>query len=140
MDRKTLLMAIDGSEHSNVVLDKTIEFAHLLGASVVLVYCHEKFPVILGEPLRDKEIARIIREAEATVQPFMERLESEKIPVEERLLEEPAGKMIANVAEIEKCDLIIMGSRGLSNLTHLIVGSVTNRVLQTAHCSVLVVR
>ncbi len=89
---------------------------------------------------RDKEISAIISEAEKLIKPFLQRFESENIPTEDRLMEEPAGTVISDIARIEKCDLIIMGSRGLTNLASLIVGSVTNRVLQTAPCSVLVVR
>jgi nucleotide-binding universal stress UspA family protein len=140
MGQKRILLAIDGSEHSSIVLEKAVDYAKLMDAGIILVHCHEKFPVNLGEPYRDKQIASIIDESEKLVAPFSQRLESEKIPVEERLMEEPAGKMIPDIAKIEKCDLIIMGSRGLSNLTHLVVGSVTTRVLQTAPCPVLVVR
>ncbi len=140
MGHKKILLAIDGSEHSRIVLDKAIEYAKLLDAGIILVHCHEKFPVNLGEPYRDQRIASIIGASEKLVRPFVQRLESEKIPVEDRLMEEPAGKMIADIAKIEQCDLIVMGSRGLSNLTHLVVGGVTTRVLQTAPCPVLVVR
>lgn len=140
MGQKRILLAIDGSEHSHTVLAKAIEYAKLLNTGIILVHCHEKFPVNLGEPYRDSQIAVIISESEKVVAPFVQRLESESIPVEDRLMEEPAGKMISEVAEIEKCDLIIIGSRGFSNLTNLIVGSVTTRVLQTAPCPVLVVR
>ncbi len=140
MDRKKILVAIDGSEHSHGVVDKAIEFARLLHAEAILVYCHQKFPVILGQPYRDKQIADILDESEKLIGPFLERLQKAEIAVEDRIMEEPAGKMIPEIARIENCDLIIMGSRGLSNLASMIVGSVTQRVLQTAPCSVLVVR
>ncbi len=140
MSRKKILVAVDGSEYSNKVLDKAIEYAKLLDGEIVFVNCHKRFPAIIGQPYRDKEIADIISGAEKLVKPFLQRFENENIPVEERLMEEPAGTMISDIAKIEKCDLIIMGSRGLTNLASMIVGSVTNRVLQTAPCSVLVVR
>lgn len=140
MKPEKILVAIDGSMHSEKVIDVTIEYARLFGSEVILVYCHRRFPTILGEPYRDKEIAGIIKEAEKIVNPYMNRLSSADIRAESRLLEEPAGAAITGAAEIEKCDLIIMGSRGLSNIAGLIVGSVTNRVLQTAPCSVMVVR
>ena len=140
MDQKKIVLAIDESEHARLVVDSAIEYAKLLNAAVVLVYCHRKFPTLLGEPYRGNEIASIIREAENLVAPYIEQLKRENIPVEERLMEEPAGSMISDIARIEQGDLIIMGSRGLTNLASLIVGSVTNRVLQTAPCSVLVVR
>ncbi len=140
MGRKKILVAIDGSDYSHKVLDKAIEYAKLLDAEIVLVYCHKKFPVIIGQPHRDREIAAIIGETEKLMKPFLERFENENIAVAERFMEEPAGAIIPEVARIEKCDLIIMGSRGLTDLASLIVGSVTHRVLQTAPCSVLVVR
>ena len=140
MSRKKILLAVDGSDYSNVVIDKAIEYAKLLDGEIVFVYCHKRFPAIIGQPYRDNEIASTISEAEKLTKPFLQRLERENIPVEQRLMEEPAGTVISDVARIEKCDLVVMGSRGLTNLASLIVGSVTNRVLQTAPCSVLVVR
>jgi nucleotide-binding universal stress UspA family protein len=138
--KKRILLAIDGSEHSHSVLEIAIGYAKLLDSGIILVHCHEKFPVNLGEPYRDSQIANIIRASEKLIAPFLQRLRSENIDVEDRLMEEPAGKMIPEIAEIEKCELIVMGSRGMSNLTNLIVGSVATRVLQTAPCPVLVVR
>ncbi|MCP4755050.1 MAG: universal stress protein [Proteobacteria bacterium] len=58
----------------------------------------------------------------------------------ERILEEPAGSVIPNVAEIEKSSMIVMGSRGLTDLEGLFLGSVTHRVLHLAPCPVLVGR
>ncbi len=106
----------------------------------MLVYCHKKFPTVRGEPYLSEGIASILQDAEKLVEPYLQCLEKAGVPFEERLMEEPAGATITNVATIEKCELIIMGSRGLSNLEGLIIGSVTHRVLHLASCSVLVVK
>lgn len=137
---KKILLALDGSEHSHKVLETAIEYAKMLNAAVVFVYCHEKFPQLLGEPYRNREIARILEESGITIAPFLKQLAAAGLSVEERVMEEPAAKRITDIAEIERCDLIVIGSRGLGGLTSLIVGSVAQRVLQTAPCSVLVVR
>ncbi len=140
MERKKILVAVDGSDYSDKVLEKAVEYSQILDAEVVLVYCHKKFPAILGEPHRSKGIATILQDAENLVEPYLQRMREAGVDFEERLMEEPAGAMIPNVATIEKCELIIMGSRGLSNLEGLIIGSVTHRVLHLATCSVLVVK
>lgn len=140
MTEKKILVAIDGSTHSDKVIDTTIEYAKLLTAKVILVHCHKKFPTILGEPHRNEAIVSTLRKAEATIAPFTKRLHEADIDYEERLMEEPAGAVIPDVAKIEKCDLIIVGSRGRTNLEGLLLGSVTNRVLHTTSCSVLVVK
>ena len=140
MKETKIVAAIDGSDYSDLVLDKTIQYATLLNASVLLVHCHKKFPTLLGEPHRNEHIAEIISQAEKLVKPYRERLEDVAITYENRLMEEPAAAMIVDIARLEDCELIIMGSRGLNNLAGLIIGSVTNQVLQSAPCPVLVVR
>lgn len=140
MSEKKILVAVDGSKQSDKIIDKTIEYLGLIDAKVILTYCHRKFSTILGQPHREKEISLIKKRSQQLIDPYLERLQKHGIAAEQRLMEEPAGKAITDIASIEKCDLIIMGSRGLTNLTGLFVGSVTNRVLQTAPCSVLVVK
>ena len=47
---------------------------------------------------------------------------------------------IARVAESVGADLVVMGSHGRRGLEKLVLGSVAQRVLQTVHVPVLVVR
>lgn len=140
MRQQKILTAIDGSEYSQLIVNKAVEQAILLGAKIILVHCHRRFSAIESHAYLEEEMARIINQAEKMVSPFIQQIKNAKIPVESRIMEEPAGAVISDIARIEQCDLIVLGSRGLTNLASLIVGSVTNRVLQTAPCSVLVVR
>lgn len=50
------------------------------------------------------------------------------------------GHEIVAAAKDFSADLIVMGTRGQTGLTRLLLGSVARKVLQQAHCSVLVVR
>jgi nucleotide-binding universal stress UspA family protein len=45
-----------------------------------------------------------------------------------------------SVAEVRKADLIVLGTRGMSSLKGVIFGSVSNKVMHYAPCSVMVVR
>lgn len=140
MTQKKVLVAIDGSVHSDKIVQTAIEYAKLLDAKVILVHCHKRFPTILGEPLRNEAIVSTLRHAEEVIKPFSKRLQEAEIDFEELLIEEPASAVIPDVAKIQDCVLIIMGCRGRSNLEGLLLGSVTNRVLHTTPCSVLVVK
>lgn len=140
MSEHRILVAVDGSSYSAKVVDKAIEYALLMQAELVLLHCHRKFPKLLGQPHRDTYISRIRDEANDVVKPFIRAMRDADTPFVLRLMEEPAGAMIPEVAKTEGCDLIVMGSRGLSNLQGLIIGSVTNRVLHLAHCAVMVVK
>lgn len=51
----------------------------------------------------------------------------------------PAATII-RVAEDEKCDLILLGSRGLGEVKRFLLGSVSDAVVHHAHCPVLIVR
>jgi nucleotide-binding universal stress UspA family protein len=48
--------------------------------------------------------------------------------------------VISKVAEEIGCQLIIMGTRGNSGLSHVLLGSVAERTLRIAPCSVLTVK
>lgn len=52
---------------------------------------------------------------------------------------EPAEEIV-DYARLEQIDMIVMGSRGLSPIKELLLGSVSDKVLRTAPCPVLIVR
>lgn len=67
-------------------------------------------------------------------------LKRARVPYRERLLVGDAAATIAWAAKNERSDLIVMGSRGESTLTRLILGSVLTKVLALAKTPVLIVR
>ena len=55
------------------------------------------------------------------------------------ILEGDPAEMTNETARVQKCDLIVMGSRGMSNILGLTLGSVSTKVLHSAQCMVLLV-
>lgn len=49
-------------------------------------------------------------------------------------------EQIVSHAKVLACDLIVMGSRGLSPIQEIVLGSVSDRVLRSAPCAVTIVR
>jgi universal stress protein E len=60
-------------------------------------------------------------------------------PIRERALGRPEYAIL-EAAERERSDLVVVGSRGLSGVARVLLGSVSEYVATHAHCSVLVVR
>lgn len=52
---------------------------------------------------------------------------------------QPATEIVC-VAQEERCDLIVLGSRGLSGFKSFLLGSVSDHVTHHAHCPVLIVK
>jgi nucleotide-binding universal stress UspA family protein len=61
------------------------------------------------------------------------------VSVETQLIEGPPAPAILRVAAEDRCDLIVIGSRGHGQLSGLLLGSVSSAVAQRAECPVLIV-
>lgn len=140
MPFKKILLPVDGSNPSMRAAENALALAKVTNAEIVLVHCHKPFPVVLGEPYFQKVITGIMDRSNQLLEPYRKLLLSGGVRFTERILEGPAGNVISEVAQIEKCDIVIMGSRGRTNLQGLLLGSVANRVLHSAPCPVLVIR
>lgn len=140
MSVKNILLAVDGSEHSINAARHAVEAARAYGAGIVLLHCHKPVPSVLGEPNFSQVLERLTGDAQAVVEPFETALSEQGVRFETKIIGGDTAKVIAETAEAESCDLIVMGSRGRGEFTGLLLGSVTHKVLQIAPCPVTVVR
>ena len=140
MSRPLILIPVDGSAHANRAAEYTVKMAALMNARTLLLHCHRPFPLKLGEPYFQKAIDKIIQRSGELLDPFRTLFDNHGMDYSELIMEGPPGEKICDVARIEKCEMIIMGSRGRSDLAGLFLGSVAHRVLHQAPCPVLIIR
>ena len=135
-----VVVAIDGSEHSDRALECARSLAARFGSTLRLVHAFPHTSDLLGYEDYEGLIARREMAGQAVLDRARARLDGSGAEIHEELLEGPAAEAILSVAEARHADLIVMGSRGLGGLRGLLLGSVSHKVLQSAHCPVLVVR
>jgi nucleotide-binding universal stress UspA family protein len=140
MSTPLFLLPVDGSQHAARAVAYATKIAGLMSGRMLLLHCHRPFPVKLGDPYFQNAIDKIMGQANELLAPFRSMLNEMSADFSELIIEGPPGEKICEVARIERCEMIIMGSRGRSDLKGLLLGSVAHRVLQQAPCPVLVVR
>ncbi len=82
----------------------------------------------------------IRKAAERQLQEWQERFAPGDVVVESTLMSEFPSHAIALTAEEIGADLIVMGTRGLSGIKHVMLGSVAERTVRIAPCPVLTVK
>lgn len=133
-----ILVAIDGSQPASRALDTAVELARRCNASLCLLHAFPHVSDLLGTP----EYERLIETRSVIGRALLESARTQvgdRAPCEVQLIEGPAAQAIIRVAEEEGFDLIVVGSRGHSQLGGLLLGSVSNTVAQRAKCPVLIV-
>jgi len=145
MNVKTILVPTDFSADAEKALSTATELAKLFGARIVVLHgYHVEIPVVstmaggYALPLGFYEDLR--SQATAQVEKLAKEVAAEGVEATGIALQEPAA--VATVAQAEglPADLIIMGTRGITGLKHVLLGSVAERVVRTAPCPVLTVK
>lgn len=139
MNPRRILLPVDGSEHSARAVDTAIEMAGLLSGDVILLHCRRSLPLYLGEPYFQAVHDQVMNYTDELTVPYRSQLNESGVTFSERILEGRPAEAICRIADLEKCDLIVMGSRGRTQFQGLLLGSVTHRVLHATPCLVMVV-
>jgi len=137
---KCIVYATDGSEHARKALAYACDLTKLHQAKLFVVHAYPSVSDLLGYKEYSSIVARRIAHGEKIVGEAVKELESAGLTVEVELMEGPMAEAILRVAETREADLIILGARGSSSLKGLLLGSVSQKVIQHATCPVLVVR
>lgn len=140
---KTILLAVDGSGAAMRAAKQAIALAKAGGGAVRLVHAHEE-PLIYGEIAvyvpREKMAALQKKHSAEILGPVEAALKAAGVPYSAEVLSGPIGQTIAEHAERQGCELIVMGRHGKSALAEVLVGSVAMKVLHATRLPVLLVR
>ena len=135
---RNILVAIDGSDYSRQALPATIEVATKFDSEVFVLHVNEhdrgRATAFSTESPADatklaSDAVAMLREAGLTASGEVHDVAVGHV-----------AKDIVETARTKGSDLIVMGSRGLSDVQGLLLGSVTHKVMQLSHVAVLVTR
>ena len=143
-----ILVPLDGSEHSKLALEKAIQIAKKLHGKITLIHVFSvsTFAISPAGPQKYKEFmnsnyVQAMREyAKSILSDGKKKAETEGIQVETLMVDGHVVEEILKAARDGDFGLIVIGSRGLSTLKELLMGSVSDGVTKHAPCPVLVVR
>ena len=138
---RRILCPIDFSAASQHAIEHALAMARWYGARVTALHVYDPvFMAVPGLPAPEQrvpqaEIHRVSTETAACVV----RAGAEGVPVDVVVgVGHPAHEILHRSVALG-ADLIVMGTHGTSGFAHLVLGSVTEKVLRKAPCAVLTV-
>ena len=145
MPYQTIVAATDFSEAANGAVDHAADLARHFDAALVLVHAYNvEIPIASpamagGYVLPDNFFEQIGEQATLQVEEVAKALSEKGVKATGVAIDQPAALAIKGEADRRGADLIVMGTRGLTGLKHVALGSVADRVVRTASCPVLTV-
>jgi len=134
---KKILIPVDGSEKASLAAHQAAELASILGSEVTLFHV---VPVLPVDRFRSIVIEESRSQGKELLEQSSKELEEFNITIDTDMVPGHPADAICLKARVDKYDLIIMGSRGLSGVKGYLMGSVSSAVTRYAPCPVLVVR
>jgi len=140
---KSVVVGIDFSPHAGEALEAATDLAREFGAALHLVHALDvRIPFVtpyeVAVPDAFLESAR--QAALDRLSGLVEEKRQAGLDARAHLASAPPASALSEVAAQIHADLVVTGSRGLTGLKHVILGSVAERTLRYAPCSVLVVK
>lgn len=141
---KNILVPYDGSTYANRAFNKALDISKQHDSKLRVVACLDV--ANLGGWYIDKRINKdIMKKAKNLTEKLFSKLndiaKKNSVPLESKIIESKnTVKSILSFAESKKIDLIVMGSSGRGGFDKMLLGSVSNGVMQKAKCSVLIVK
>lgn len=145
---KRILVPTDGSKEIESTVEHALELAHRFDAQVDVLYIVDTDAVAYGlgvahldrlETGRFEGMGEVSERAQTAVDVVANQAEDRGIDALTAIRAGRPAHMIANYAEENPIDLIVMGSHGRSSVRRLMLGSITERVARLVPVPVLVV-
>jgi universal stress protein A len=139
---QTILVPVDFSGHSEKAIETAVEFAKAFSAEVHLLHAYS-LPVGVVGPYDYQIPANVLGEmresAARRVDEEVKKVQNQGVEASGMITEGVPTQAIVDAAEQIGANLIVMGTRGLTGLKHVVLGSVAERTIRHAPCPVLTI-
>jgi universal stress protein A len=141
-----ILVPVDYSDCSRMAMEYALFLAERFEAGIEVLHVAEiplgeEHTVVKPDTGEEQLLSELIMEQAVKAETeFLAPFVRATIPIEKSLLKGRPARVIVEAAADRGADLIVMGTHGRSGFERLIMGSVTERVLRSAPCPVVVVR
>jgi len=136
-----ILIAVDGSKPSLKALQLLVDHSdwYREAPEVELITVHLPVPAVGRVPKSQLE-RYYVEEGEAKLAPAKKKLDAARVPYKAHVLVGPVAESIVKHAKDKRCDLIYIGTRGMSAVGAAFIGSTATKVLHISETPVLLVK
>ncbi len=138
-----VLLAVDGSESSLHAVAHMVKRASTLKDAYQVHLVNVQYP-LHGSVATFVDASQIKQyhhdEGMKVLAPAKEKLDAAGVPYQAHLFVGEPAEVITRFAKEHNCDEIVIGTRGLSGISSLLVGSVATKIIHLAEVPVLLVK
>ena len=131
---RRVLVATGGSPWSDAAVDHALELARMQQLEVCLLYVERR------RPRRTDSLSNLTSDGKSILALAEARAAVAGVSYETKLAYGDVATTILQAATEQQCDVVVLGSRGLTGFKRLMLGSISNAVAATAPVPVLIVK
>jgi universal stress protein A len=141
-----ILHATDYSKASARALAEAVALTKQNRAELLVLHVIDPVtPYAVGDDIGGAELYLKLeetakQEAQTSMKKLVDKLQKLRVRAKSILVRGSAHEQIVKTAKNRRANLIVIGTHGRTGLSRLLMGSVANQVVSTAHCPVLTVR
>ncbi len=142
MEYKRILCPVDFSDISTRVLQTAADLANRFGAELYVIHVFQLPASSLPEAVYEAPVDledQIQKRLGAKLNEFIKETKIPEVKITTGVYEGVPHVEIISSARENHADMIVMGTRGKTGLTHVLLGSVAERVIRHAEAPVLTV-
>ena len=145
IDLHRILLPTDFSKYSQNALSYALAFAEKFGAELYLLHVVQDLALfipdaVIATPPISPPVEQLMAAARMALDHVVQQMPTQGVRIKTEIREGTPFYEIIRFAKETNIDLIVMGTHGHTGLAHVLLGSVTEKVVRKAPCPVLTVR